>query len=75
MKEKNLAQAKKIEKLQARLVMELATAKSKAETDKVDTVAIVSVYRFDAEAAQDQAKKVVDAAQVRAYWVAEHLKC
>ncbi|XP_070045718.1 uncharacterized protein [Nicotiana tomentosiformis] len=75
MKEKSLAQAKKIEELEARLASELAKDKSEAEKAKVEADAIVAVYRADAEAAQVQAREVAETAQTRAHWIVELAKC
>ncbi|XP_070039463.1 intracellular protein transport protein USO1-like [Nicotiana tomentosiformis] len=57
MKEKSLAQGKKIEEIEARLASELAKAKSEAEKAKAELEVIVAVYWADAEAAQVQARK------------------
>ncbi|XP_019257949.1 PREDICTED: myosin-14-like [Nicotiana attenuata] len=73
--EKNSAQAKKIEELEARLATELAKAKSEAEKAKADAEAIVAVYRSDTKASQVQARESTEAAQTRALWIAEFAKC
>ncbi|XP_070048706.1 uncharacterized protein [Nicotiana tomentosiformis] len=66
LKEKSSVQARKIEELETRLASELA---------KADADAFVAVYRADAEATQVKAKKAVETAKTRAYWVAELAKC
>ncbi|XP_070036957.1 uncharacterized protein [Nicotiana tomentosiformis] len=74
-KENSLAQAKKIEELEARLAFELAKAKSKAEKAKAEAEVIMAVYRSDAEAAQVQAGEAAETTQTRAHWIAELAKC
>ncbi|XP_070056414.1 uncharacterized protein [Nicotiana tomentosiformis] len=85
LKEKTSMQDKKVEEFQSRLgsvisyrerlTTELVVAKSEVEIATVNVDAMVAVYRSDAEAAQVRAKEVVEAAQARANWVAEHVKC
>nr|XP_016454813.1 PREDICTED: fibrinogen- and Ig-binding protein-like [Nicotiana tabacum] len=75
MKEENSARTKKIEELEARFVAELAKATIEAEKAKADAEEVVVVYRADAETAYARAKEISDAAQVRAFCIAEHAKC
>ncbi|XP_070042574.1 uncharacterized protein [Nicotiana tomentosiformis] len=74
-KEKSVVQARTIEELEARLVSELAKAKSDAEEAKANADAFVAVYQADAEAAQVQAREVSETAKTRAQWVGELAKC
>ncbi|XP_070042477.1 intracellular protein transport protein uso1-like [Nicotiana tomentosiformis] len=67
MKEKSSVQARKIKELEARLVFELAKAKSQVEKAKAEADAFMAVYRADAEAAQVQEKKAAKTAQTRSY--------
>ncbi|XP_070040414.1 uncharacterized protein [Nicotiana tomentosiformis] len=74
MKEKGLVQARRIEELEARFSSVFAKAESDAEKAKADADALVAIYRADAEAAQVQAREVVESADGRAHWVAELAK-
>ncbi|XP_070051528.1 KNR4/SMI1 homolog isoform X2 [Nicotiana tomentosiformis] len=70
-KQKGLAQAKRIEELETRLV----EAKAEVESSKVLADKSIAVDRADAEAAQMEAREAADTADTRAHWVAELVKC
>ncbi|XP_070041208.1 uncharacterized protein [Nicotiana tomentosiformis] len=70
-KQKGLAQAKRIEDLET----QLAEAKAEVESSKVMADKSIVVYRADAEAAQMEARETADTANIRAHWVAELSKC
>lgn len=57
------------------MAIELAVAKSKGDTTKADAVAIMVVYRSDAETAQARVKEVANTDQTRAYRIAKDAKC
>ncbi|XP_070034498.1 uncharacterized protein [Nicotiana tomentosiformis] len=70
-KQKGLAQAKRIEEHETRL----AEAKAEVESSKVMADKSIIVYRADAEATQMEAWEAADLADARAHWVSELAKC
>ncbi|XP_070048459.1 uncharacterized protein [Nicotiana tomentosiformis] len=70
-KQKVLAQTKKIDELE----MRLAEAKAEVESSKVLADKSIAVYRADAEAAQVEAREAAKIADARDHWVAELVKC
>ncbi|XP_070037112.1 uncharacterized protein [Nicotiana tomentosiformis] len=70
-KQKGLAQAKRIDELETQLV----EAKTEVESSKGMADKSIALYRADVEAAQMEAREAADTADTRAHWVAELAKC
>ncbi|XP_070035340.1 uncharacterized protein [Nicotiana tomentosiformis] len=70
-KQKDSAQAKRIEELET----QLAEAKAEVESSKILADKSIAVYQANAEAAQMEAREAADTADTRAHWISELSKC